>query len=189
MSELSMKDKSRGLVVTVAGYHGSGRSSQAKKIAENFRLRYISTGILFRERAEELGVSLEEMNRVASEEPEFDNWLDERTKIESRKGGVVIDANLSAWMAEDPDIRFFLTCSFEERVKRIVNREGQSMEAVEKETKAREELERRRYLDYYGVDLDDLSVYDLILNTELFSLESTARILKNVIDEYLMDRC
>jgi cytidylate kinase len=184
-----MEDESRGLVITVAGYHGSGRSSQAKKIAENFGLRYISAGILFRERADELGVSLEEMNRIASNDSEFDNWLDERTKFESRKGGVVIDANLSAWMAEGPDIRIFLTCPFEERVRRIMNREGLSMEEVETETKVREEFERRRYLDYYGVDMFDLSVYDLIIDTGLFSLDAIARILKNVIDEYLMDRC
>jgi cytidylate kinase len=189
MSKLSIKDESRGLVITVSGYHGSGRSSQGKKIAENFGLRYISTGIIFRERAEELGVSLEEMNRIASKDSEFDKWLDERTKLESRKGGVVIDANLSAWMAEDPDLRIFLTCSFEERIKRMMNREGLSMEEVKKETKAREEFERRRYLDYYSIDMFDLSVYDLVLDTGLFSLDAVARILKNVIDEYLMDRC
>ena len=98
------------LVITVAGHHGSGRSTNAKFLAEMLGLKYISTGILFRERADELGISLEEMNLQASERPDFDNWLDERTKSESRKRGVVIDASLSAWMAEDPDIRIYVTC-------------------------------------------------------------------------------
>jgi cytidylate kinase len=184
-----MTHGSRDLVITIAGYHGSGRSSQAKKIAEAFRLDYISSGKLFRERAKELGVSLEEMNRIATKDSEFDNWLDNRTKMESIKGGVVIDANLSAWMAEDPDLKIFFTCPLKERVRRIAERENRAFEEVLQETKAREGLEYQRYLDYYNVDINDLSIYDVIINTGLFSLNATARILKNIIEEYQSKRC
>lgn len=174
------------LVITIAGHHGSGRSTNAKYLAESLGLRYISTGFLFRERANELSISLEEMNLHASRDPDFDNWLDERTKIESRKRGVVIDANLSAWMSVDPDIRIFVTCPFDERVKRIADREGRMLSEVEKETRIREDLERKRYLDYYGIDVDDLSIYDVVLNTSLFSINGNSRILKSIIDEYLI---
>lgn len=184
-----MTHESRGLVITISGYHGSGRSSQAQKIAEAFGLDYVSSGKLFRERAIELGVSLEEMNRIATEDSEFDNWLDKRTKIESRKGGVVIDANLSAWMAEEPDLKIFFTCPFRERIRRIAEREDRAFDEVEHETKTREDLEHQRYLDYYNVDLNDLSIYDVIINTGLFSLNAAARILKNIIEEYLSKRC
>jgi len=172
-------------VITVGGHHGSGRSTNAKNLAESLGLKYISTGMLFRERAEELGVSLEEMNRIAEEDPDFDNWLDNRTREESRKRGVVIDANLSAWMAEDPDLKIFVTCPFEERVRRIADREGREYSEVEHETRTREESERARYLDYYGVDISDLSVYDVFLNTGLFSVEAMAHILKNIVDQYV----
>lgn len=184
-----MTEVSRGLVITIAGYHGSGRTSQAKKIAEVFELKYISPGMLFREKAEELGVSLEEMNQIATKDSEFDNWLDERTRAESQKGNVVIDANLSAWMAVDPDLKIFLTCSLDERVKRIAKREGRKIEEVKNETKSREELEYKRYLEYYDIDINDLTIYDVIVNTELFNLESSSRILKNIIEEYLCNRC
>jgi len=173
------------LVITLAGHHGSGRTTNAKLLAESFGLRYISIGMLFRERAGELGVSLEEMNRIAAKDREFDNWLDNRTKEESMKRGIVIDANLSAWMAEAPDLRVYVTCPFEDRVKRIADREGREYGDVEKETRAREELELRRYKEYYDVDIDDLTVYDIILNTGIFSIEASARILKNIVEEYL----
>jgi len=114
-------------------------------LAEQLGLRYISTGMLFRERAEELGVSLEEMNRIAEANRDFDNWLDNRSKEESMKRGVVIDANLSAWMAEDPDLRIFVTCPFEVRVRRMADREGRSFVDVERETRMREESELQRY--------------------------------------------
>jgi cytidylate kinase len=173
------------LVITVAGHHGSGRSTHARLLAESLGLRYISSGMIFRNRAEELGVSLEEMNKIAAEDPEFDRWLDEQTTIESRNRGLVVDANLSAWMADDPDVKIYVTCPYEERVKRIASREEREYDEVDHETKAREALERDRYLEYYGVDVDDLTVYDVILNTSLFSIEATSRILKAVIEEYV----
>ncbi len=169
----------------MAGHHGSGRTTNAKGLAESLGLRYISTGMLFRERADELGVSLEEMNRKAAEDRDFDNWLDNRTREESRKRGIVIDANLSAWMAEDPDLRIYVTCPFEDRVKRIADREGREYDEVEKETRSREALEQTRYQEYYDVDISDLSVYDVILNTGIFSIEASARILKNIVEEYV----
>ncbi len=141
--------------------------------------------MIFRNRAEELGVSLEEMNKIASDDPDFDNWLDEQTKIESRKRGLVVDANLSAWMAEDPDIKIFVTCPFEDRVKRIASREDREYTEVEHETRSREDLEEKRYQEYYGVDITDLSIYDVIINTNLFSVEATARILKALVEEYI----
>ncbi|MFH1180349.1 MAG: cytidylate kinase family protein [Candidatus Bathyarchaeota archaeon] len=173
------------LVITVAGHHGSGRSTNAKLLADSLGLKYLSTGMLFRERAAELGVSLEEMNRIASEDPDFDNWLDNRAKSESRKRGIVIDANLSAWMAEDPDLRIYVTCPFEERVKRIAGREGRTLSEVEQETRVREDFEQHRYKEYYDIDLSDLSVYDVIINTSLFSVEAISHILKCIVDQYI----
>jgi len=173
------------LVITIAGLHGSGRSTHAKKLAETYGLRYISTGVLFRERAKELGVSIEEMSHIASRDPEFDNWLDAKTREESRKRGVVIDANLSAWMAENPDLKIYVTCPFEVRVCRIAEREKRPISEVEHETRVREESEEKRYREYYGIDIKDLSIYDVVLNTGLFSIEASADILKCVVEKYI----
>jgi cytidylate kinase len=178
----------RDLVITVAGPHGSGRSTQARFIADTYDLRYVSAGMLFRERAEELGLSLEEMSQKATMDRKFDNYLDSRTKKESRMEGVVIDATLSGWMAENPDLRIHLSCPLEERVRRIAEREGRALEEVERETRFREKNELRRFKELYGVDLEDLSVYDLVVNTGLFEADGVARILKNVINEYLTCR-
>ena len=173
------------LVITIAGKHGSGRSTNAKLLAESFGLKYISTGILFRERAEELGVNLEEMNKIASKDPDFDNWLDNRTKEESFKRGVVIDANLSAWMAENPDLKIYVTCPFEVRVKRMAVRENREYADMEQETYEREKSEQIRYQEYYGIDTNDLSIYDVIINTSLFNIEEVAHILKCIVDQFI----
>jgi cytidylate kinase len=181
-----MKHKhGKGIVITVAGPHGSGRSTQAQRLAETFGLRYVSTGSLFRARAAELKISLEDMTRLAAKDPEFDKYLDSRSKEECRKGNVVLDATLSGWMAEDPDIKIYLTAPLTARVRRISEREGRDYGEVEHETRVREDIERERFKRYYDIDIDDLSVYDLVINTELFDVDETADILKNIVESYI----
>ena len=179
---------SRGLVLTVAGSHGSGRSTQATRLADSFGLRYVSTGTLFRERADQLGVSLEEMTRIAAGDDVFDKFLDDRAKEETRRGGVVLDATLSGWVAVDPDLRIYLTAPLDTRVRRIAVREGRDVGEVEKETRLREEAELERFRRYYGYDLDDLAIYDIVLNTALFDADGVAHILKNVVEAYMVER-
>jgi len=177
-------DPSR-LVVAVAGPHGSGRSTQAALLAEELGLRYVSAGTLFRERTRMLGLTLEEASRRASEDRGFDNYLDRRTREEAARGGVVIDATLSGWMAEGADLRIYLACTLDERVRRIAEREGRPAAEVLEETRFREASELARFREFYGVDLEDLSVYDLVVNTSLFDAAAVSRILKNVVAEYL----
>jgi cytidylate kinase len=188
MTEPGEKAPKRGLVIAVSGLHGSGRSTHAKRLAESMGLRYVSSGTIFREMARERGLTLEDMSRLTEEEPELDKLIDERAREESRRGGVVVDATLSGWMCEDPDLRIFLTAPLEARVRRIANREGIALEEAREETQARAESERERFKAFYGVDISDLSVYDLVLNTELFEPDGTARILKRFVEEYCSGR-
>lgn len=179
------KPSSEELVIAISGYHGSGRSTHAIRLAETFNLRYISSGIIFRDMAKERGISLEEMSKLTELDPHIDRLIDKKTIEESKKRGVVIDATLSGWMAHEPDLRFFLTTPFEERVKRISIRENMSLDDARSETKIRSESEKERFIEYYGIDINDLSIYDLVLNTNLFSPDGTANILKSIVDEYL----
>ncbi len=178
----------RGLVITVAGPHGSGRTTQSTRLAERFGLRYVSSGTLFRERATQLGVSLEEMTRIAAGDASFDRYLDDRAKQETKKGGIVLDATLSGWVAEKPDIRIYLTAPLDVRVRRIAEREGRGVDEVEKETRIREEAEAERFRRYYGFDVSDLTIYDVVLNTALADAEGVANILKNVVEAYMGER-
>jgi cytidylate kinase len=178
----------RRLVITVAGPHGSGRTTQAKRLADDFKLRYVSTGTLFRERAQQLGISLEEMTRIAAGDDSFDRFLDDRAKQETRKGRVVLDATLSGWVAENPDIRIYLTAPLDVRVRRIAEREGRGVHEVEKETLVREETEADRFRRYYSYNLANLTIYDVVLNTALADADGVANILKNVVEAYLVER-
>lgn len=163
-----------GPVITVSGPHGTGKSTYAKALAEALGLRYVCAGELFRELAKERNLSLEAFSSLAAKDPAIDKLIDERTKTEAKKGSTVIDAQLGAWMLKDiADAKVLMVAPDEVRFKRIAARDRTSLESAKKETIAREEIQKQRYKNYYGIDVDDLSIYDLKIDTSPHSVEQT----------------
>lgn len=174
------------IVIAVSGLHGAGRSTQARMIASEFNLRYVSAGSLFREFCKRERLNLAEASEKLIKSPELDNYIDSRTKEEALKGSVVLEGDLVAWMAgELADVKIFLTASDNVRFQRLAKREGKSVEEVAEETLKREANDRLRYRQFYGIDFQNLSVYDIVLNTDKLPAESVFRILKTLIDEYI----
>lgn len=178
-----------GPVITVSGPHGTGKSTYARGLAKALRLRYVCAGELFRELAKEREMSLGDFGRLAAQDPSIDKMIDERTKAEAGKGGVVIDAQLAAWMVGDlADVKLLLTAPDDVRFRRIAERDGTSFEAARKETMSREEIQRQRYRRYYDVNVADLSIYDLKIDTSQDSVEKTTERLVEVVRDFLAKR-
>jgi cytidylate kinase len=175
-----------GLVITIGGPHGTGKSTYAKMIAKQFKIRYVSAGQLFRDVAKEKGVSLEELSKQAANSPEIDRMIDERSAAEAEKGDAVIEGQLAAWMAKDlAQVRIYLKAPDEERIARIANRDHLDRQAARRQTLKRERIQRERYMRYYGINTDDLSLYNVIIDTGNRSVESTSRELISKIHEML----
>jgi len=181
--------ETKGLVITVSGPHGTGKSTYAKALAEALRLRYVSAGELFRGLAREQKLSLQKLSARAAEDPSIDRMLDERTKSEAEKGGVVIDAQLAAWMAgELADAKVLLTAPNDVRFKRIAERDHIGVEEARKETEYRESIQKERYKKYYGIDVSDLSIYNIKVDTSLYPIEETKRIIIDSVRNFLAER-
>ena len=179
----------RGLIITVSGPHGTGKSTYAKALAEALNLRYVSAGELFRDLAKQHKLSLEDFSRRAADDPSIDRMLDERTKAEAKKGGVVIDAQLGAWMVGDQvDVKVLLTAPDAVRFKRIAGRDGRDMTDAMRETENRESIQRHRYRKYYGIDVTDLSIYDLKIDTSLYPIDKTKAVIIDAVRNFLMLR-
>lgn len=180
--------KPEGLVIAIGGLHGTGKSTYAKRLAEIFRLRHVSAGGAFRRLAESLGLTLQELTVKAAQDPSIDEKVDGMVREEALKGGVVVDGMLSAWMAENAHVKIYLQAPDKVRFKRIAERDGLKLEEAERQTLERERVERERYQRHYGINVEDLSVYDIVLNTELLPLEANVKILVDVIREYVKSR-
>lgn len=175
-----------GLVITVGGLHGTGKTTYARALSEQFGLRHVSAGETFREMAERRNLKLDDLNNVAESDPTIDREIDEKMKEEASKGDVVLDGQLAAWMAQDKaDLKILLIAPKEVRLRRAAERENLSLEEAEKQTLGREEVERERYRRYYGIDVADPSIYDLIVDTNLYPLEEMTKILKKIVGDYI----
>jgi len=184
-----MREETSGLVITVSGPHGTGKSTYAKALADALHLRYISAGELFRDLARKQSLSLGAMSGRAAEDPTIDHMLEERTKNEARKGNVVIDAQLAAWVAKDlADAKVLLTASDNVRFKRIAERDHVTFEEARKQTEYRESIQQSRYRKYYGIDVTDLSIYDLKIDTSLHPIEETTRIVIESVRRFLQEQ-
>ncbi len=182
----SIKEPVKGAIITISGPHGTGKSTYAKALAVALGLRYVSAGELFRELAKEKGMTLEEFSKIAAADPETDRIIDERTKAEAEKGSVVIDAQLGAWMVGDrADLRVLLTAPDEVRFRRIAERDKVSIDEARRETITRERIQKLRYEKYYGIDVRDLSIYDLKIDTSLHSMEKTKSIVTDAVSSAL----
>jgi len=175
-----------GLVITLSGLHGTGKTTYAKTLSQIFNLRHISAGILFRQIAAEKKISISELTQMASRNDKIDQLIDERTRMEAERGNVIIDGLLAGWIAlKYVNIKLYLTTLDNVRFSRIATRENISTINAQKLTLFREEIERKRFIKYYNLNIDNLTIYDLILNTDLLSIESNIMIMKNFIQEYV----
>lgn len=177
------------LVIAIAGLHGTGKSTYAKAIAERFGLRHISAGQIFRQIAKERQLDLDGLTKQATDDPIIDKAVDERIKEEAEMGNVVIDGQLSAWMTRGKSsLKVFLTAPEDVRISRISRRDGVAEDEARRQTLMREESERDRYKRYYGVDVADLSVYDMVVDTSLYSEEETKMIIVSALEELIQSK-
>jgi len=176
----------KGLVITIGGPHGTGKSTYALSLAKALNLRYVSAGGIFRDLAKQNRLSLEAFGQRAANDPSIDRMIDERTKDVAREGAVVIEAQLAAWIAgELADLKMLLTAPDPVRFKRIAERDHITIEEAKRQTEARELIQKRRYMQYYSIDVSNLSIYDLTIDTSLHPIEETTEIVIDAARSFL----
>jgi cytidylate kinase len=174
------------LTIAISGLHGTGKTTYAKCIAREYKLRHVSAGELFRQIAKKQKLSLTELSFAAEQNSEVDRLLDERVKKEIKTGKVVVDGLLAGWMATGtPSLKIYLSAFNEDRISRIASRDGLSQSEAERITIYREQIEKRRFKKLYNIDVDNLLIYDFILNTCILPIESNIEVIKSFINEYI----
>lgn len=176
------------MIISFAGLHGTGKSTIAKKVAEHFNFSYYSTGMAFRELAKLKKMTLEEFSRYSEEHLEIDRLLDDKIKLLAETANsYVFDGQLPAFMLGDlNNFCILLTCDDDVRLTRMASRDNKSLEAQQKETVAREESERERFIQLYYLDILDPSTilknFNLIIDTSELNIEEIFKICRIAID-------
>ena len=159
------------MIITISGKAGSGKSTVAKSISQKLNLRHYSIGDLMRAMAREKKISLLELNKLAEKDKSIDFELDDKLKeLGKTKNDFVVDGRLTAFFIPNADVRVFLDADDEVRAKRILKDKRQhekssDLKEMMESIKKREESEKIRYKQYYGVDYLNKRLYNFIIDT------------------------
>ena len=174
------------MLLTISGPAGSGKSTAAAALAEALDYDHVSGGDIFRDLADERGLTPLELNRQAEEDDDIDRDLDRRLReMAAARDDLVLESRLAGWMAgEHADFRVWLDAPLSVRAERIADREDKSVELARRETGERSESEARRYLEYYDIDIEELTIYDLAVNTARLSPEAVIDVILTTVEGY-----
>jgi cytidylate kinase len=182
-----------GNKISLAGDLGSGKSTVAKLLIEALGAEYYSTGAIVRAVAEKRGMSVADLNVYMETHPEIDKEIDDGLALLSEdERPLVIDSRM-AWHFTKGTFKVYLSTDAEVAALRIMNagRTGESTASLEvqvSETKRRRESEKKRYSEKYGVDIQDLSNYDLVVDTTYATPEVIADCIVNCFEKWRLDK-
>ncbi|MFC6730759.1 cytidylate kinase family protein, partial [Natronoarchaeum mannanilyticum] len=78
----------------------------------------------------------------------------------------------------------WLDAPIEVLARRIADREDKPVAQALDETKERAASERQRYLEYYDIDIEDLSIYDLTVNTARWGEDAVPSLVVDAVERY-----
>jgi cytidylate kinase len=174
-SESSVDRTYAPFIVAISGKSGCGNSTVTRLLAEALGFKVVN--YTFRNMAAELGMNLADLLEVSRKDTTYDRRLDDRQVELARSCDSVVGSRLAIWKIPDASLKVYLRASDFIRSKRIHGREGGSFEEVLEKTRYRDALDKSRYLDLYGIDVDEHDFADLIVDTERIGAETVAKIV------------
>lgn len=175
-------------IITVSGPAGSGKTTYAKDLAQHFGLQYLSAGAMFRQVAKEKGVTLSALTDLSEIDATIDQKIDGYIKEQAKQGNIVADGRLTGFMLRElADLKIYVTAPLPVRIIRVMQRDEVLETEARKETLHRDESEKKRYLEIYQINITDLAIYDLVVNTEKWSKEAVIQLLRAAVDNLIYD--
>jgi len=175
-------------IISIAGELASGKGAVSSILIEKLNYGIYRNGEYFRALAKEHNMDVTTFNKYVENHPEIDRKI-EKSASEYAKDHdkFIIDARLG-WYAVPESFKVYLTVDIDEAAKRAFNdqnrKETEKFDTIEEQKQdliTRYKLENERYFNLYNVRKEDLSNYDLVIDTTKITAEEVAN---KIIDEY-----
>ena len=161
------------MIITISGKAGSGKGTIARGLVEKLWYRHISIWDMKRELATKRWLNIiqfNELGELPENKEKFDLQYEAFQKDLDVNDNIVLDSRLS-FFCQPKAFKVFLTISDEEAARRIFNDKERigdnypSLEAVLEDMKKRNIEDVARYKELYGIDIMDMSQFDLVVDT------------------------
>ncbi len=175
-------------IISLAGDLASGKGTVSKLLSQELQYEIYKNGDYVRKLAKERGLSITSYNEYLKDHPEIDQQIEKSAALyEKEHDNLIIDARLG-WYAVPESFKVYMKVDIDVAAKRAFDdsnrKETESFATVE-EQKAdmlrRYNLENERYFNLYGVHKEDMSNYDLVVDTTELTPEEAKEI---IIEEY-----
>lgn len=163
--------------IAISGHSGCGNTTATTNVGKNLNLKVMN--YTFRDLANGLSMSFDDLHKEAPSNFIYDYLTDLTCIRAALHKDIVLGTRLAAWLM-DADLRIWLHAPLEARAARINCRESEknsSYEHVLYKTLKRDEQNRKRYLQLYGIDINDHSDFDITINTDMLTAEQVSSLI------------
>ncbi len=151
--------------IAVSGKSGCGNTTVSTLLAK--KLDYPMINFTFRQMAQERGMDFWDFCALANRDDSIDKELDRRqVEMAMAQKNCILGSRLAIWMLKEADFKVYLLASDEERARRITKREGGTLEQRLAQTQDRDAHDSERYQRIYGIDNNDTSMANLVVDTQ-----------------------
>lgn len=174
--------------IVISGPPAVGKTTVAKLIAKQLPVKYVSGGDMLKELARERGYRVggeewwdtkegQKFLRERAKDYKYDLEVDRRLQGLVAMGDHIITSYAIPWL-NPGGIKVWLKGSQATRARRMARRDKIPVGDALKIVKMRDTENAELYKKMYGYDFDkDLSVFDLMVNTEMIDAEAVSQIV------------
>lgn len=148
--------------VAISGKSGCGNTTVSGLLSEKLGVTLIN--YTFRQLAAEKGMTLKEVIDAAKNDDSYDKYVDKHQVELALKEPCVLGSRLAIWMLKEADLKVYLLASDDTRAARVYNREGGDLQAIKDFTAMRDREDTGRYKTFYGIDNNDYSFVDIVID-------------------------
>lgn len=182
------------MYITITGELGSGKSTVAQLLCDEYGFTKYSTGTIQREIAKEKGITTLELNQLMSNDVnnKYDAMIDNKTVEISRNNigkNIVYDSRM-AWHFVEKSFKVYITVDIHVAANRVIMADRgkeehyDSLEEAAKSLIKRKQLEDSRFAQIYSVNTTDFGNYDLIVDSSVLAPDALAKfIMENAKEE------
>lgn len=157
--------------IVINGDLGSGKSTVSTMLARELDIRRISVGDLYREMAQQRGLTALELNLHAELDDKIDHYVDQLQRDIAMSGETLVVDSRLAWFFFRDALKVHLIADPVVAAYRVLGRPADtvenyaSMAEAQQRLAERSESERVRFIERYGVDKTRLRNYDVVCDS------------------------